>query len=107
EEVPDGTGKLQARARVVEHGVPGRGADARRPSEGESEGPTILALGLDEASAKVRSGPPTDDEADLSFPVWAGLVPLELAPRRPVADEGVAEPVPPYVEDYTRPRPRA
>jgi uncharacterized protein len=107
QEVTDRDEKLHAMERVVEHVVPGRWADARRPSEGEIKGTTILALGLDEASAKVRSGPPTDDDADLSFPVWAGLVPLELAPRRPVADEGVAEPVPPYVEDYTRPRPRA
>jgi uncharacterized protein len=96
--------KLRAMECVVEHVVPGRWADARQPSEAEIKGTTILALGLDESSAKVRSGRPTDDDADLSFPVWAGVVPLELAPQSPVPDEGVKEPVPPYVEGYTRPR---
>jgi uncharacterized protein len=96
--------KLRAMECVVEHVVPGRWAEARQPSEGEIKGTTILALGLDEASAKVRKGRPTDDEDDLSFPVWAGLVPLELAPQSPVSDEGVTKPVPPYVEAYSRPR---
>ncbi len=96
--------KLRAMECVVEHVVPGRWAEARQPSEGEIKGTTILALVLDEASAKVRKGRPTDDEDDLSFPVWAGLVPLELAPQSPVPDEGVTEPVPPYVEAYSRPR---
>jgi uncharacterized protein len=103
-EVTDRDEKLQAMECVVEHVVPGRWAEARQPSEGEIKGTTILALGLDEASAKVRKGRPTDDEDDLSFPVWAGLVPLELAPQSPVSDEGVTEPVPPYVETYSRPR---
>ncbi|HEY6605397.1 MAG TPA: pyridoxamine 5'-phosphate oxidase family protein [Gaiellaceae bacterium] len=103
-EVTDRDEKLRAMECVVEHVVPGRWAEARQPSEGEIKGTTILALGLDEASAKVRKGRPTDDEDDLSFPVWAGLVPLELAPQSPVADEGVTDPVPPYVETYSRPR---
>jgi uncharacterized protein len=103
-EVTDRDEKLQAMECVVEHVVPGRWAEARQPSEGEIKGTTILALGLDEASAKVRKGRPTDDEDDLSFPVWAGLVPLELAPQSPVADEGVTKPAPAYVETYSRPR---
>jgi uncharacterized protein len=103
-EVTDHDEKLRAMECVVEHVVPGRWADARQPNEGEIKGTTILAVGLDEASAKVRSGRPTDDEDDLSFPVWAGVVPFELAPQSPVPDQGVAEPVPPYVEDYSRPR---
>ncbi len=103
-EVTDREEKLRAMERVVEHVVPGRWAEARQPSDGEIKGTTILALGLDEASAKLRTGPPTDDEDDLSFPVWAGVVPLELAPQPPVADEGVAEPVPAYAGNYKRPR---
>jgi hypothetical protein len=103
-EVTDRDEKLRAMECVVEHVVPGRWAEARQPSEGEIKGTTILALGLHEASAKVRRGRPTDDEDDLSFPVWAGLVPLELAPQSPVSDEGVTEPVPRYVETYSRPR---
>jgi uncharacterized protein len=103
-EVTDRDEKLRAMKNVVDHVVPGRWAEARQPSDGEIKGTTILAVGLDEASAKVRSGPPTDDEDDLSFPVWAGVVPLELAPQPPVPEEGVQEPVPPYLETYTRPR---
>lgn len=103
-EVTDRDEKLHAMERVVEHVVPGRWADARQPSEGEIKGTTILALRLDEASAKIRSGRPTDDEDDLSFPVWAGVVPLELAARSPVPDDGVKRPVPSYVERYTRRR---
>ena len=53
--------------RVVDHVVPGRWDDARRPNDGEIKGTTILALPLDEASAKIRSGPPTDDDADLEL----------------------------------------
>jgi uncharacterized protein len=104
QEVTDRDEKLHAVECVVEHVVPGRWADARQPNEGEIKGTTILALGLGEASAKVRSGPPTDDEDDLSFPVWAGVVPLELVPQPPLADEGVAEPLPRYVAGYRRPR---
>jgi hypothetical protein len=103
-EVTDRDEKLRAMECVVEHVVPGRWADARQPSDGEIKGTTILALGLDEASAKVRSGRPTDDEDDLSFPVWAGVVPLEVTAQAPVPDEGVRDPAPPYVEDYTRTR---
>src|SRR6266480_2623263 len=64
-EVTDRDEKLRAMQRVVEHVVPGRWDDARRPNDREIKGTTILALPLDEASAKIRSGPPTDDDADL------------------------------------------
>ncbi len=79
--------KLRAMECVVEHVVPGRWADARQPNEAEIKGTTILALGLDEASAKIRSGAPTDDEADLSLPVWAGVIPLRLERATPIADD--------------------
>jgi hypothetical protein len=102
-EVTDREEKLRAMECVVEHVVPGRWAEARQPSEGEITGTTIVALGLAEASAKVRSGPPIDDRDDLSSPVWAGVLPLALVPQEPVADDGVAAPVPPYVDDYSRP----
>lgn len=66
----------------------------------------ILALALDEASAKLRSGGPLDDEADYAVPVWAGHLPLALSPGAPVADEclfpGVAVPV--SLSAYRRPR---
>jgi hypothetical protein len=86
--------------RVVDHVVPGRWLDARQPSEGELKGTTILALPLEEASAKIRSGPPTDDEDDLALDVWAGVIPLSLQAGSPVPDSGGE--APPYVERYVR-----
>ena len=102
QEVTDRTRKLRAMECVVEHVVPGRWADARQPNEGELKGTTILELSLDEASAKIRSGPPTDDEDDLSLPVWAGVIPLALVPSEPIADNRVDGPPPAYAADYTR-----
>ena len=101
-EVTDRDEKLRAMQRVVEHVVPGRWDDARRPNDGEIKGTTILALALDEASAKIRSGPPTDDEADLELPVWAGVIPLRIEPSDPVPDASVDSPPPPYAAGYAR-----
>jgi hypothetical protein len=100
--VTDRDEKLRAMQRVVEHVVPGRWNDARRPSDGEIKGTTILALALDEASAKIRSGPPTDDDADLGLPVWAGVIPLGIEPGDPVPDSGIDGPPPAYVAEYER-----
>jgi len=99
-EVTDDEGKLHAMECVVEHVVPGRWADARRPSEGELKGTTILAVSLEEASAKVRMGGPKDLEEDLELPVWAGVIPLALVPSAPLADND--RPLPPYAARYTR-----
>jgi nitroimidazol reductase NimA-like FMN-containing flavoprotein (pyridoxamine 5'-phosphate oxidase superfamily) len=78
--------KLHAMACVVEHIAPGRWAEARQPSEGEIKGTTILALPLDEASAKIRTGPPKDFDEDRSLAVWAGVIPLDLRRGRPRPD---------------------
>jgi uncharacterized protein len=94
--------KLRAMQRVVEHVVPGRWEDARQPNDGEIKGTTILALSLDEASAKIRTGPPTDDEADLGLAVWAGVIPLALQASAPLADEGVEAEAPGYAARYRR-----
>src|SRR5258705_11298111 len=75
-ELTDRDEKLRAMQRVVEHVVPGRWNDARQPNDAEIKATTILTIPLSEASAKIRSGPPIDDEADLALPVWAGLIPL-------------------------------
>jgi len=100
-EVTDRTEKLRAMECVVEHVVPGRWREARRPSEGELRGTTILALPLVEASAKVRSGAPTDNEDDLELDVWAGVIPLALEPAAPVPANDHDVPV--YAERYARP----
>jgi hypothetical protein len=101
-ELTDGDEKLRAMQCVVEHVVPGRWEDARRPNDGEIKGTTILALPLDEASAKIRSGPPTDDDADLELAVWAGVIPLGIEPGVPVPDPGVDGPPPAYAAEYER-----
>ncbi len=99
-EVTDRTEKLHAMQRVVEHVVRGRWDDARQPSDAELKGTIILALPLAEASAKVRSGGPTDDKDDLDLDVWAGVIPLSLEPSAAIPDNDLA--VPPYVERYAR-----
>jgi nitroimidazol reductase NimA-like FMN-containing flavoprotein (pyridoxamine 5'-phosphate oxidase superfamily) len=101
-ELTDHDQKLRAMQCVVEHVVPGRWEDARRPNDGEIKGTTILVLPLDEASAKIRSGPPTDAGADLELGVWAGVIPLTIEPSDPVPVEGVDTPPPPYAADYER-----
>ena len=82
--VTDADEKRLALEAVVEHIVPGRTADARGPSAKELRATNVVAIALEEASAKVRTGPPVDDEEDLFLPVWAGLVPLTLSSGTPV-----------------------
>jgi len=82
-EVTDREEKLRAMECVVEHVVPGRWNEARRPNEKELRSTTILALPIEEASAKIRTGPPVDFEDDMELPVWAGVIPLDLQRGRP------------------------
>jgi nitroimidazol reductase NimA-like FMN-containing flavoprotein (pyridoxamine 5'-phosphate oxidase superfamily) len=103
QEVTDREEKLHAMHCVVEHIVPGRWEDARQPSEKEIKATTILALPLTEASAKIRTGSPVDDEDDLELPVWAGVIPLVLRTAEPLAENGVTDPPPSYVTDYELP----
>jgi nitroimidazol reductase NimA-like FMN-containing flavoprotein (pyridoxamine 5'-phosphate oxidase superfamily) len=103
-EVTDPQEKLRAMRCVVEHILPGRWEDARQPSEKEIKATTILALALTEASAKIRSGPPTDDEDDVGLPVWAGVIPLALQTADPLPDDGVSSSPPSYVAEYERRR---
>jgi uncharacterized protein len=106
-EVTEHDEKLHAMYCVVEQVVKGRWADARQPNEGEIKGTTILRLSLDEVSAKIRSGPATDDADDMDFPVWAGVIPLSLEPREPIPDQATNGTMPSYVSSYERPASRA
>jgi hypothetical protein len=95
--------KLRALEAFTERVVPGRWADARRPTARELRATVILWLPLDEASAKVRARPPDDgDSPDAELEVWAGVVPLELRALEPVPDPSLRPgiPVPPYVRLY-------
>ncbi len=97
--IADEHSKLDALRAFTEQLVPGRWADVRAPSAKELKATTVLALSLDEASAKVRTGPPVDDEPDYERPTWAGVVPLTLERGTPQPDARVPSNValPPYL----------
>lgn len=97
-----GVEKLAALEAVSEHLMPGRWADVRPPTSKELAATVMLALSLDECSAKVSTGGPTDDPADLERPTWAGVVPIRTVLDPPVAaaDLQVPAPVPGYIEDW-------
>ena len=88
--------KLAALEAFAEHVVPGRWADVRPPSARELKATTVLALPLEEASAKVRTGPPVDEDEDYGLDVWAGVIPLGVVAGEPEPDgrvrPGVAVP---------------
>jgi nitroimidazol reductase NimA-like FMN-containing flavoprotein (pyridoxamine 5'-phosphate oxidase superfamily) len=107
-EVTDPSEKTQALLDLVEHVAAGRSADARGPNDKELKGTLVLRVPLAEASAKIRTGPPNDDEEDLDLPVWAGVVPLQTTTGAPegAPDLRVAVGVPGYVTAYRRSAPR-
>ncbi len=96
--------KDEALSALVEHIVPGRGADVRPGSSKELAATAVLAVPLEEASAKVRCGDVKDDDADYSLPVWAGVLPLAFVPGDPVPDSRLdpAITAPPYVAAWQR-----
>lgn len=96
--------KLAALRLLSEHIIPKRWNEARQPNEKELKATTILRVPITEFSAKVREGPVIDDEEDYAFPVWAGLLPLNLVTGNPIDDSRLAEKiaVPDYVKSYSR-----
>jgi nitroimidazol reductase NimA-like FMN-containing flavoprotein (pyridoxamine 5'-phosphate oxidase superfamily) len=100
----DGEEKLRALGALVEHVCRGRSADARPPNDVELRQTLVLALPIAEASAKIRTGPPIDDEEDYALDVWAGVIPMRVMPQPAVADERLASgiAVPNYVMNYSR-----
>jgi len=84
--VTDPDEKRKAMHSFTNHIVPGRWEEVRQPTEQELKATSVLTLQLDEVSAKVRTGPPIDDEDDYALPVWAGVVPIRTQVGEPVAD---------------------
>lgn len=103
-EVVDPAEKDLAQRALVDHVVHGRAADARMPNQRELDQTTILAIPLGEASAKVRTGPPKDDDEDLALPVWAGVLPLRsvAGEPQPAPDLRPGIGTPSYASDYRR-----
>jgi uncharacterized protein len=96
--------KLEALNAFVEHVIPKRSQEVRPPNRNELTGTLVLSLPLDEASAKVRTGGPIDDEADYELPVWAGEIPLHLSAAEPISDPRLLSSieVPTYASQYMR-----
>lgn len=103
--VEDPDEKLAALRVLSDHILPGRWGDIRQPNEQELKATAVLRVPIEEFSAKVRTGPPIDDEEDMAFPTWAGVIPLEMKAGAPINDpklDPVRE-VPGYAANYSRP----
>src|ERR1700719_1842093 len=104
--VTDAKEKLEALRLLSEHILPGRWAESRQPNEKELKATLVMRLPIEEFSAKVRQGPPIDDEEDYAFPTWAGLIPLQVVPGAPINDPRLDPntPVPVCAREYSRKR---
>jgi nitroimidazol reductase NimA-like FMN-containing flavoprotein (pyridoxamine 5'-phosphate oxidase superfamily) len=102
--VEDPAEKMEALRIFTDHVMKGRWDDVRQPTEQELKATTVLALPLEEVSAKVRTGGPIDDEEDYALPVWAGVLPLQVNVKLPIPDEKRQrdQPIPEYLKNYSR-----
>ena len=98
-QVHDADEKTEALRCFTNHVLSGRWDDVRLPNAQELKATHVIALPLNEASAKVRSGPPIDDEPDYELDIWAGVVPLRQVAGDPIPDvrNHTAGPVPKYL----------
>ena len=104
-QVDDLAEKRAALDAITDHVIAGRSREARPMTDQEVRGTLVMAVSLDEASAKVRTGGPVDDDEDYELPIWAGVLPLQLTSGEPTAD-GRVHPgveVPESLLGYTRP----
>ena len=97
--------KLAVMKGLIDHVAPGRWEHIRQPTEKELDATSVLSIPIDEASAKLRSGGPIDDEADYAMSIWAGEIPLAMMALAPVADSRLssATPIPAHVAEYRLP----
>jgi len=102
QKIEDPQQKLDSLRLISEHLIAGRWSEVRPPSVKELNATTVLRFSIDEASSKIRSGPPQDEESDREFPVWAGVLPLALSSLAPIPDDHLCEEViiPAYVLQY-------
>ena len=104
--VNDAKEKLEALRLLSEHILPGRWVESRQPNQKELKATLVMRLPIEEFSAKVRQGPPVDDEDDYVFPTWAGVIPLETVAGKPINDPRLdpAREVPAHASRYSRKR---
>jgi nitroimidazol reductase NimA-like FMN-containing flavoprotein (pyridoxamine 5'-phosphate oxidase superfamily) len=102
--IEDPEEKMAALLALSEHIIRGRWAEVREPTEQEMKATMVLSLPLVEASAKIRTGPPLDDEEDYGMDVWAGVVPLRLMAGEPIKDPRLPDNIriPDYAREYKR-----
>jgi len=102
--IEDQAEKNRALFIVSEHLIRGRWQDVRQPSEQELKATSVLEFTIEEASAKIRTGPPIDDDEDYVLPMWAGVLPVSLTAGAPIPDSRLdpQTPVPQYVKGYRR-----
>lgn len=103
--VHDPAEKLKALRALSEHILPNRWDDVRQPDDRELKATAALRIPIDEYSAKMRVGPPIDDESDYDFPTWAGVIPTEMTLGSPLRDERCQREVPDYLRNYKRKKP--
>lgn len=89
-----GDEKMEALRIVSEQILPGRWDEVRLPNEIEMKATTVLAISIDTASAKIRTGPPGDEDADYDLPVWAGILPATLEFHEPIEDPAMKMKIP-------------
>jgi nitroimidazol reductase NimA-like FMN-containing flavoprotein (pyridoxamine 5'-phosphate oxidase superfamily) len=102
--VDDPEEKLAALHLLSEHIIPGRWDDIRQPNERELKATSVLRVPIEEFSAKVRTGPPIDDEEDYSFPTWAGVLRLQMTTGELINDPKLdpLREAPQYLKNYSR-----
>jgi len=94
-EIHDPAQKTRALRVISEHLIAGRWDDVRSPTEKELKATSVLEFSIEEASAKIRTGPPIDDEGDYGLSVWAGILPLALKAKPPVCDSRLTDGIKP------------
>ncbi|MDP6991375.1 MAG: pyridoxamine 5'-phosphate oxidase family protein [Candidatus Marinimicrobia bacterium] len=98
--VDDPDEKWNALKVVSDHLIPGRWEDARQPNQKELDATTVISIPLSEASAKLRKGPPGDDEDDYTLPIWAGVLPLSIQKGDLIPDPVLSDHI--EVPDYLK-----